>query len=49
MTKKPEFDIVLWGGSSFVGRLVAEHLHQTYGVDGQIRWAMGGRNQSKLE
>ncbi|NND96448.1 MAG: saccharopine dehydrogenase [Pirellulaceae bacterium] len=49
MTKRPEFDIVLWGGSSFVGRLVAEHLHQTYGVDGEIRCAIGGRNRRKLE
>ena len=49
MTKKPEFDIVLWGGSSFVGKLVAEHLHQTYGVDGPIRWAIGGRNERRLE
>ncbi len=49
MPKKLEFDIVLWGGSSFVGKLVAEHLHQKYGVDGQIRWAIGGRNQRKLE
>ncbi|QDT61416.1 Putative trans-acting enoyl reductase [Stieleria bergensis] len=48
MTKKPDFDIVLWGGSSFVGKLVAEHLHQTYGVDGSIRWAIGGRNERKL-
>lgn len=49
MTSKPEFDVVLWGGSSFVGRLVAEHLQQTYGVNGPIRWAIGGRNQRKLE
>ena len=49
MTKELEFDIVLWGGSSFVGKLVAEHLYQTYGVDGQIRWAIGGRNLRKLE
>ncbi|MDC0936981.1 saccharopine dehydrogenase NADP-binding domain-containing protein [Pirellulales bacterium] len=49
MTTKLEFDIVLWGGSSFVGKLVAEHLHKTYGVEGQIRWAIGGRNQRKLE
>jgi short subunit dehydrogenase-like uncharacterized protein len=49
MATKPQFDIVLWGGSSFVGRLVAEHLHQTYGVDAQVRWAIGGRNQHKLE
>lgn len=49
MTKKPELDVVLWGGSSFVGKLVAEHLHQQYGVDDQIRWAIGGRNKHKLE
>jgi short subunit dehydrogenase-like uncharacterized protein len=49
MTNKSEFDIVLWGGSSFVGKLVAEHLLHTYGVDGPIRWAIGGRNRCKLE
>ena len=49
MTKKPEFDIVLWGGSSFVGRLVAEHLNQQYGVDGGLSWAIGGRNKRKLD
>lgn len=49
MAKKLGFDVVLWGGTSFVGKLVAEHLHQTYGVDGPIRWAIGGRNQRKLE
>ena len=41
MTKKLKLDVALWGGSSFVGKLVAEHLHHTYGVDGQIRWAIG--------
>ena len=46
---KAEFDVVLWGGSSFVGKLVAEHLHQRYGVDGGLRWAIGGRNRRKLE
>ena len=49
MTNESEFDIVLWGGSSFVGKLVAEHLLLTYGVDGPIRWAIGGRIQRKLE
>jgi len=49
MTRKPKFDIVLWGGSSFVGRLVVEHLYQKYGVDDGLRWAIGGRNKRKLE
>lgn len=39
MTKKFKFDMVLWGGSSFVGKLVAEHLHKTYGVSGRGRTA----------
>jgi len=46
---KPGFDIVVWGGSGFVGKLVAEHLYQHYGVDGSLRWAIGGRNKQKLE
>ena len=33
MTKKLEFDIVLCGGSSFVGKLVAEHLINTSVLD----------------
>jgi len=49
MNKKTEFDIVLWGGYSFVGKLVAEHLYQRHGVDGNLCWAIGGRNKSKLE
>lgn len=49
MTKRAEFDIVLWGGTSFIGKLVAEHLHRQYGVDDSLRWALGGRNKQKLE
>ena len=49
MVNKPEFDIVLWGGSSFVGKLVAEYLFETYGVDGELRWAIGGRDEKKLK
>ncbi len=49
MTENREFDVVLWGGSSFVGKLAAEHLHKQYGVNGNLRWAIGGRNQQKLE
>ena len=49
MIKKPGFDIVLWGASGFVGKLVAEHLYQQYGVDGSLRWAIGGRNKRELQ
>ncbi|MFK8053307.1 MAG: trans-acting enoyl reductase family protein [Woeseiaceae bacterium] len=48
MTKR-EFDIIVWGATGFTGRLVAEHLLNTYGAAGSIRWAIGGRNVEKLE
>ncbi len=44
-----EFDIIIWGASGFTGRLVAEYLFKKYGANSTIKWAMGGRNQSKLE
>ena len=44
-----EFDIIIWGASGFTGRLVAEYLFKNYGADKTIKWAMGGRNQAKLE
>lgn len=43
-----EFDVVVWGATGFTGRLVAEFLYKTYGSQ-DLRWAMGGRSQSKLE
>lgn len=44
-----EFDIIVWGASGFTGRLVAEYLLRQYGTDGEVRWAIAGRNESKLE
>lgn len=47
-TDNRRFDIILWGGTSFVGMLTAEFLYRRHGVDGDIKWAMGGRNEEKL-
>lgn len=44
-----EFDVVLYGAASFVGKLAARYLQQTYGLDGDLKWAIAGRNQSKLD
>jgi short subunit dehydrogenase-like uncharacterized protein len=44
-----EFDVVLYGAASFVGKLAARYMHQTYGVGGDLKWAIAGRNQSKLD
>lgn len=44
-----EFEIIVYGATGFTGRLVAEHLLRTYGVDGDVRWAMAGRDREKLK
>lgn len=44
-----DFDLIIWGATGFTGKLVVEYLAKTYGVDGDLRWAIAGRNQSKLE
>ena len=45
-----EFDIVVYGATGYTGRLVAEYLNEHYsGRDDGPKWAMAGRNQSKLE
>jgi short subunit dehydrogenase-like uncharacterized protein len=43
------FDVIVYGATGFTGRLVAEHLLATYGVGGDISWAMAGRSLSKLK
>jgi len=47
--KQREFDIIVLGASGFTGRLVVEYLLSTYGVDGDLKWAIAGRNIAKLE
>ncbi|WP_371396705.1 trans-acting enoyl reductase family protein [Fretibacter rubidus] len=44
---KREFDVVVFGATGFTGRLVAEYLQKEYGAD--VRWAMAGRSEKKLE
>jgi short subunit dehydrogenase-like uncharacterized protein len=43
-----EFDVIVYGSTGFTGRLVAEHLLRAYGADGEVRWAMAGRDMQKL-
>jgi len=44
-----EYDIIVWGASGFTGRLVVEYLVERYGSDKSLKWAMAGRNESKLK
>ncbi len=45
------YDLVLWGATGFVGRLVAEYLAgDARGEDvDKLRWAIAGRSRPKLE
>ena len=49
MEHDSEFDIVVWGATGYTGRLAAEKLAARLGNRGDLRWAIGGRNQAKLE
>ena len=42
-------DVVIWGATGFTGRLVMEYMFRTYGVSGEVKWAVAGRNPTKLE
>jgi short subunit dehydrogenase-like uncharacterized protein len=44
-----EFDVIVYGASGFTGKLVAEHLLKTYGAEGEVRWAIAGRDEEKLK
>ena len=49
MKHDSEFDIVIWGATGFTGRLAAEKLAARSEAEGDLRWAIGGRNEAKLE
>lgn len=44
-----QYDIVLFGASSFVGKILAAYFVAQYGVGKQLKWAVAGRSRAKLE
>lgn len=47
---RPEFDVVVFGATSFVGQILSAYLLQRHGSDGaSLRWALAGRSAAKLE
>ncbi|MCG8393594.1 MAG: saccharopine dehydrogenase NADP-binding domain-containing protein [Pseudomonadales bacterium] len=44
-----QFDVVVFGATSFVGQILCQYLTDTYGVDGELKWAAAGRSKDKLE
>ncbi|MDC3126800.1 saccharopine dehydrogenase NADP-binding domain-containing protein [Gammaproteobacteria bacterium] len=43
-----EFDVVIFGASGYTGKLVAEYMHDQYGDNQSIKYAIAGRNTEKL-
>ncbi len=44
-----EFDIIIQGATGFTGTLVAEYLLRQYGIGDNLRWALAGRSETKLQ
>ncbi len=45
-----KYDVIVFGATGFTGRLVAEYLEHEYGQSSEeVKWAMSGRSQQKLE
>ena len=39
-----QFDVVVFGATSFVGQILSRYLFERHGaVGGELRWAMAGR------
>ncbi|HEY1058565.1 MAG TPA: saccharopine dehydrogenase NADP-binding domain-containing protein [Limnobacter sp.] len=47
MTKKT-FDVVVFGATSFVGQILTRYLWNRHGANGEITWAIAGRDAAKL-
>ena len=49
MSPRREYDVVVYGATSFVGQIMCKYLVGRHGTDGDLRWAIAGRSASKLE
>ena len=42
-------DVVVFGATSFVGKILCRYLLEEFGTQGDLKWAAGGRSKEKLE
>ncbi|MFW2383530.1 MAG: saccharopine dehydrogenase family protein [Acidimicrobiales bacterium] len=42
------YDVILFGATSFVGQITAGYLAKRVGTDRDVKWAIAGRNPTKL-
>lgn len=48
-TTSPDFDVVVFGATSFVGKILCRYLFDQFGTNGELRWAAAGRSRSRLD
>jgi hypothetical protein len=47
MSASRQYDVVVWGATGYTGKLAAEHITKSLPTD--LRWALAGRTESKLQ
>ncbi len=40
--------LTIFGATSFVGQILTRYLYERFGTDGDLRWAIAGRSETKL-
>jgi short subunit dehydrogenase-like uncharacterized protein len=45
----PSYDLVVFGATSFVGKILCRYLWEEFGAQGELRWCAAGRSIAKLE
>ncbi len=45
----PRYDLVVFGATGFVGRILCQYLIAQVGVNGSVKWAIASRSQAKLD
>jgi short subunit dehydrogenase-like uncharacterized protein len=45
----PRHHVVVFGATSFAGRLLVRYLLEEFGLRGRLRWAIAGRSMTRLE
>jgi short subunit dehydrogenase-like uncharacterized protein len=43
-----KYDLILFGATSFVGKIMCRYMLEHYPLDGELSWAIAGRSSSKL-
>jgi short subunit dehydrogenase-like uncharacterized protein len=46
---QPTYDVVVFGATSFVGRILCRYLLGRHGTRGELSWAAAARSQTRLE